>query len=129
RWFLARGAPVRNQAGQIVKWFGTNTDIDEQKRTEEALRQSQARVRALIDSNLIGITSSEWEGEILVEANDAFLQMTGYTQEGIDRRTLTRAMLTLPADAPLFERALQELAAYGQHTPFETELLFDTPQR
>src|SRR5712692_376830 len=123
RWFLARGAPVRDETGQIVKWFGTNTDIEDQKRIEEALRQSQARVRALIDSNLIGITSNEWEGEVLVEANEAFLQMTGYTQEDIDQRTLTRARITLPENAPLFERALQELAAHGQHTPFETEVV------
>jgi PAS domain S-box-containing protein len=123
RWFLARGTPVRDETGQIVKWFGTNTDIEDQKRIEEALRQSQARVRALIDSNLIGITSNEGEGEVLVEANKAFLQMTGYTQEDIDQRTLSRARITLPEDAPLFERALQELAAHGQHTPIETELV------
>jgi len=45
--------------GQITKWFGTCTDIEDQKRIEEALRQSQKRIRALIDSNIIGITSNE----------------------------------------------------------------------
>src|SRR6202023_534567 len=90
RWFLARAMPVRDETGQIVKWFGTSTDIDEQKRTEEALRQSQARVRALMNSSIIGIVSSEGEEEVLVEANEAFLQMSGYSQEDIDRRTLTR---------------------------------------
>ncbi|HEX6479502.1 MAG TPA: PAS domain S-box protein [Ktedonobacteraceae bacterium] len=123
RWFLARAMPVRDDTGRIVKWFGTATDIDEQKRTEEALRQSQKRIRALIDSNLIGITSSEWEGEVIVEANEAFLQVTGYSQEDVVQRTLSRARITPPEDAPLFERALQELAAHGQHTPFETELV------
>jgi len=123
RWFLARGMPVRDETGQIVKWFGTNTDIEDQKRIEEALRQSQARVRTLTDSKLIGIVSNEGGEEVIVEANEAFLQMTGYTQEDIDRRTLARARITLPEDAPLFERALQELAAHGQHAPFETELV------
>jgi len=35
RWFLARAMPVRDDTGQIVKWFGTCTDIDDQKRTEK----------------------------------------------------------------------------------------------
>ncbi len=120
---MARGAPVRDETGQIVKWFGTNTDIEDQKRVEEALRQSQERIRALIDSNIIGITSGEVEGEVLVEANDAWLHMSGYTPEDVRSRTLTRARITLPEDAPLFERALQEVTTRGQHTPFETELV------
>src|SRR5258706_3762009 len=123
RWFLGRAMPVRDETGQIVKWVGTGTDIDEQKRTEEALRQSQARVRALINSSIIGIVSVEGEEEVMVEANEAFLQMSGYTREDLDRRTLSRARITPPEDAPLFERALQELAAHGQHMPFETELV------
>src|SRR5260221_627169 len=122
-WFFSRGVALPDETGQIVKWFGTCTDIDEQKRTEEALRQSQARVRALIDSNIIGIASNEGEEEVLVEANDAWLHMTGYTREDVRNRTLTRVKTTPPEDAPLFERALQELAAHGQHTPLETELV------
>ena len=47
--------PVRDETGQIVKWFGTCTDIDEQKRIEEALRQSQERASALMNSSIIGI--------------------------------------------------------------------------
>src|SRR5258708_1991412 len=37
RWFLARGAPVRDETGQIVKSLGTNTDIEDQTRVQEAL--------------------------------------------------------------------------------------------
>ncbi|MGH9619731.1 MAG: PAS domain S-box protein, partial [Bryobacteraceae bacterium] len=40
RWFVARAVPVRDAAGQIVKWFGTCTDIDEQKRVENELRRA-----------------------------------------------------------------------------------------
>jgi PAS domain S-box-containing protein len=49
-WFLARGVPVRNLAGEIVEWFGTSTDIDDLKQTEEALRQSQRHFRELAES-------------------------------------------------------------------------------
>ena len=37
RWFLGQALPVRNRQGQIVRWFGTSTDIDDQKRTEAEL--------------------------------------------------------------------------------------------
>ena len=41
RWFATRSVPVRDGAGRVVKWFGVSMDIDEQKRAEEALGESQ----------------------------------------------------------------------------------------
>lgn len=40
RWFLTRVSPLRDSQGQIVRWFGTNTDIDEQRRNAEELREA-----------------------------------------------------------------------------------------
>jgi PAS domain S-box-containing protein len=42
RWFLGRAVPVRNEEGEIVKWLGTSTDIDHQKRAEEKLERTVA---------------------------------------------------------------------------------------
>ena len=39
RWFLGRALPIRDESGQIVRWFGTCTDIEEQKKAEAHLRQ------------------------------------------------------------------------------------------
>jgi PAS domain S-box-containing protein len=39
RWFLSRALPIRNAAGKVVRWFGTNTDITEQLEAERALRE------------------------------------------------------------------------------------------
>ncbi len=41
RWFLHRGVPLRNQQGEIVKWYGTGIDIEDRKRAEEALLRSE----------------------------------------------------------------------------------------
>jgi PAS domain-containing protein len=123
RWFFVRALPVRDDAGQIVKWFGTCTDIEEQKRAEQALRQSQERIRALIDSNIIGIVFIEGEEEVLVDANEAFLHLTGYSREDVHKRMLKRVKIIAPEQAPLFERAIQELTTHGQHVPLETELV------
>src|ERR1700733_7162302 len=42
RWFLFRGSPLRDQSGKVAKWYGTNTDLEERKRAEDALRKSEA---------------------------------------------------------------------------------------
>jgi PAS domain S-box-containing protein len=39
RWFLSRALPIRNDAGEVIRWFGTNTDITEQIEAEKALRE------------------------------------------------------------------------------------------
>jgi PAS domain S-box-containing protein len=40
RWFLLRVSPLRDEAGQIVKWYGVNTDIEERKQAEAELRRA-----------------------------------------------------------------------------------------
>src|SRR5207244_10989017 len=40
RWFLVRTDPLRNEAGEIVKWYGVSTDIDDRKRAEQHLKTS-----------------------------------------------------------------------------------------
>src|SRR6266852_1021971 len=42
RWCLSRAVPLRDEMGKIVKWYGTNTDIDERKKAEEKLQESEA---------------------------------------------------------------------------------------
>jgi PAS domain S-box-containing protein len=39
RWFLSRAVPVRDEQGKVLRWFGTNTDITEQRKADEALRE------------------------------------------------------------------------------------------
>jgi len=48
RWFLSRALPIRNENGEIVRWFGTNTDITDRQKVEEALRQ---RTEELVTAN------------------------------------------------------------------------------
>jgi len=50
RWHLARALPVRDASGGIAHWYGTATDIDDRKRTEEALRKSEGELRALSEA-------------------------------------------------------------------------------
>jgi PAS domain S-box-containing protein len=54
RWFLSRAAPLRDELGQIVKWYGTDTDIEDRRRAENALRESEQRFRDYAE------TASDW---------------------------------------------------------------------
>ena len=44
RWFLFRANPLRDESGNIIKWYGTNTDINDRKRAEAGLRESYLRL-------------------------------------------------------------------------------------
>ncbi len=50
RWFLFRATPSFDDDGKIVKWFGTNTDIEDRERNEAALRESEERFRLIVDT-------------------------------------------------------------------------------
>jgi PAS domain S-box-containing protein len=49
RWHLGRALPFRDVEGRIIKWFGTSTDIDDKKRAEEALLESQTELEARVN--------------------------------------------------------------------------------
>jgi PAS domain S-box-containing protein len=111
--------PVRDEAGQILKWFGTCTDIEDQKRVEEALRQSQERASALMNSPIIGIFVGK--GNQIVDANDTFLHMTGYTREDLRAGRMNWLHMTPPEYLARTQQAHQELAAQQSMTPYEKE--------
>jgi PAS domain S-box-containing protein len=119
RWFLSRALPGRDETGRIVRWFGTCTDIDEQKRVEAALRPSQERADALMKSNIIGIFVSE--GEQIVDANNTFLRMTGYTRKDLHAGRLNWLQMTPPDYRAQTLQAQQKLAPQQALTPYEKE--------
>ncbi|KUG08709.1 PAS domain-containing sensor histidine kinase [Solirubrum puertoriconensis] len=51
RWFLIRAQPLRDASGRILRWFGTNTDIDERRHQEQELARAGELVRATLDSS------------------------------------------------------------------------------
>jgi PAS domain S-box-containing protein len=59
RWFLFRANPMLDESGNILKWYGTNTDIDDRKRAEEQLRRSEAFLAG--GQNLSRIGSFSWK--------------------------------------------------------------------
>jgi len=57
RWHIARAVPILDAEGRLTRWIGTNTDIDDQKRTVEALAESEARLHLAIEAGQLAV----WE--------------------------------------------------------------------
>jgi formate hydrogenlyase transcriptional activator len=82
RWFLMRVEPLRDEAGRINRWYGTATDIEILKRTEEKLRQDERELRRITDAIPQTIVVLDASGAPLY-ANQATLDFTGLTTEDV----------------------------------------------
>ena len=84
------------------------------------LREREARVRRLVETNIIGIFIWDVDGRV-IEANDAFLRIVGYGHGDLMSGRLCWTALTPPEWSAADERALEELASTGTCKPFEKE--------
>jgi len=125
RWFRDAANLVRDESGHRLFYHGVLLDITEHKAAEAALRESEARFRRLVDANIIGIMIADVYGSI-VDANDAFLEMVGYTREDLPFRW---DEMTPPEWRSLDEFAIEQLRWTGAATPWEKEYLHNDGRR
>jgi PAS domain S-box-containing protein len=85
RWFLFRAHPSANASGEVVKWCGFGTDIDERMQAEEALRASERRFRLIVDGLPVLLSTATPDGE-LDQANRHYLDYFGATLEELKTR-------------------------------------------
>ncbi len=84
RWFLFRADPMRDESGAIVKWYGTNTDIDGRKRAEEALRMRELNLLQITETIPEMLWSASTDGAIDY-CNGRLLDYTGMSPEQVMR--------------------------------------------
>ncbi|GAB1539425.1 hypothetical protein NUACC21_20910 [Scytonema sp. NUACC21] len=115
-------APILDNQGQIVAAVVIFQDVTNSKRVEQALRQSESQLRGLFNANLIGIIVSNSQGYIL-EVNDAWLNILGYTREEVLSGDVNFHEITPPEFRHLDRQAMVEMKQFGCHTPFEKEYI------
>ena len=122
RWYLVQYNPLKDEQGRISRWYATATDIDDRKRSEERLRQSEREARQLLDLSPMHIVELGPDGSPLYE-NQAALDYYGITLEEwrtTEWRTVNENMRVHPQDA---ERMLKELPSkFRNGFPFEAEV-------
>ena len=117
---ISSGHPVLDGNGELIAVIGTATDVTERKRAEEALRDREAKIRRLVDSNIIGIFFTGLEGRVL-EANDAFLHLVGHDRDDLVSGRVRWTDLTPPEWRERDRRALAELSSNTIAQPYEKE--------
>jgi PAS domain S-box-containing protein len=83
RLFLTRVIPLKDSDGQVLRWFGTNTDISALKEAEENLQDSERRYRRLFEAAKDGVLILDADTGKVVDVNPFLLQLLGYSYEEI----------------------------------------------
>ena len=105
----------------VLKLLASQAAISlENTRLYQGLSEREAKIRRLVDANIIGIFIWTLEGEIL-DANDAFLRMVGYDREDLVAGRIRWKDLTPPEWLDRDARALEELKKTGTTQAFEKE--------
>src|SRR6266436_5471774 len=118
RWFLIRVEPFRDERGRLLRWYGTSTDIDALKQTQEKLREDEQELRRITDAIPQAIIVLDPTGAPLY-ANQATLDYTGLTAKDVLAPRF-RERLFLSDDLERFRD--ERKAALGRGVPFEAEL-------
>ena len=121
RWFLIRNVPLRDESGNIVKWYGTSIDIEDRRQAEEALRQSQAY---LSEAQRLSHTGSfSWR----VPSGEIFWSAEMYRIFQCERTTKPSVELafqrTHPEDALDLKQVVGRASLDGKDFDFEHRLL------
>jgi PAS domain S-box-containing protein len=125
RWFLFRAEPLRDESGNIVKWYGSSTDIENRKQTENALRQSEAYLAQAQRLSLTGtfawrIATGEntWSTETFRifgydEASAATVDMVLARTHPEDRAVVQKAMDSASIDQNDYDHAYRLMMPDG----------------
>jgi PAS domain S-box-containing protein len=115
------GCPICDASGRLVLGFITIRDISGEVQARRALEQSERRLRAFFESDMMGAICWTTSGRI-TDANDKFLQMVGYDREELISGRISWERMT-PEYRARDENALRELESRGSDTPYEKEFI------
>jgi len=115
-----------DQSGNAVAMIGIATDITKRRQDEEILRSSEEKLRTMFEMSPLGIARNTMDGRF-IEANNAFLDMVGYTLDEINR--LSYWELTPMEYEPQEQLQLQALVNKGSYGPYEKDYLHHDGRR
>lgn len=110
RWFLTNKVPLRDGTGKIIGMVGISRDISERKESEQLIRESESKYRALIEQASDGIFVSDAAGNFVM-VNTRGCQLLGYTPE--EMIGLNGKVTYLEKETAIHTRRMDEVVAGG----------------
>lgn len=121
-WYLTRILPYRSTEDRIEGVVTTFIDISTRRNAEEALRNNEDLLRRMMNIDVIGVMILDQSGA-LIDSNDAFLRMFGYTRQEVASHAITWRTLTPPEFAAITEEQFGRLTREGKIGPFEKQYI------
>jgi PAS domain S-box-containing protein len=122
RWIRITAVPDAWDAqGKPRRAYSVFTDITEQRRAQARLRESNRLLGRLREANVLGVLVADEER--IQEANDAFLDIIGYTRQDLAAGRITWDAITPPEWVRIFDEAVKEMRRTGTVSPYDKEYL------
>jgi PAS domain S-box-containing protein len=122
RWFLVRTAPLKDKDGKIIKWYGVSTDIEERKKTEEKLRQSESLLMEAEHLAHVGSWSLDLSNKT-VTWSDELYEIFGVDPLKFDNTIETVIGCTHPADKNFIVEVVKEAVATHKPNNFHYRMI------
>jgi len=119
-WGYLSVSLVRNSQGEPLYFVSQIQDITEQKQAEIALQQSEERFSRIFYSSVVGMIFADFQGNI-IDANNCFLDMIGYTREELRTGKIDWLAMTPPEYLAKDYECMEYLIQNGEVEPWEKE--------
>ncbi len=117
RWFLIQAVSLRDSSGRIIRWYGTNTDVEELKIAQEELQKQTSRLDQLFEQAPEAVVVLSTEDRI-VRVNKEFTRMFGYEPDEVLQRPIND--LIVPEAEIESSRAYTRVLQHGGRVEVET---------
>ena len=121
-WFLVRTAPLRDEQGNVCKWYGVSIEIDERKKIEEELRQSES---LLIEAEHLAHVGS-WSLDLLTKTvtwSHELYQIFGVSPLAFDKKLETVIGFSHPEDKDFIAHVVEEAIATHKPNDFHYRMI------